>query len=110
MPSIHLAERMPGRHGPLPADQATPSSDDSLFRSVFDNTLEAVVVTDDDGRILEANAEACYLFGRTIERMRSSHASDLIDVTDPRVAQCWAGAKAALVQQRYNPAKKGPLI
>jgi PAS domain-containing protein len=32
--------------------------DGSLFRSVFDNTLEAIVIADARGRILEANAEA----------------------------------------------------
>jgi PAS domain S-box-containing protein len=46
-------------------------ADDSLFRSVFENTLEAVVMTDASGRVLEANAEACHLFGRTLEQMRS---------------------------------------
>src|SRR3954471_14677451 len=68
MPWFHRAEPTQGHHSPLAAPQAPPSAEDSLFRSLFDNTLEAVVITDDHGRVLEANAEACHLFGRTLER------------------------------------------
>ena len=86
---------MPGRPKPLPAPPGTPVADDSLFRSVFENTLEAVVITDASGRVLEANAEACYLFGRTLEQMRSSNASGLVDATDPRVTKSLLGARDA---------------
>src|SRR3954465_11330565 len=95
MPSFHRAEPMPGRHKPLPAPPGTPVADDSLFRSVFENTLEAVVITDASGRVLEANAEACYLFGRTLEQMRSSNASGLVDATDPRVTKSLLAARDA---------------
>jgi hypothetical protein len=47
-------------------------ADASLFRSVFDNTLEASVVTDARGRELEANAEAPYLFRLSTATRRSS--------------------------------------
>src|SRR3954468_7983400 len=95
MPWFHRAEPTQGHHSPLAAPQAPPSAQDSLFRTLFDNTLEAVVITDDHGRVLEANAEACRLFGRTLEQMRSSSASDLVDATNPRVAQSLVGARAA---------------
>jgi PAS domain S-box-containing protein len=67
----------------LRATQA--SADEALFRSVFDNTLEAIVITDARGRVLEANAEACFLFGRTVDEMRSAVPTNLIDLADSRV-------------------------
>src|SRR5690349_23629864 len=73
--------------------------DDTLFRSVFENTLEAIVITDALGRILEANAEACYLFGRTIDEMRSTDRSELIDVREPRVR---AALTAGVVDGRFT--------
>ena len=85
----------PGHHLPAapyavtqplrPRRTAATTVDDSLFRSVFDNTLEAIVITDARGRILEANAEACFLFGRTVEELRSTMPSTLIDLADARV-------------------------
>jgi PAS domain S-box-containing protein len=62
-----------------------PGLDNTLFRSVFENTLEAIVITDARARVLEANAEACFLFGRTMDEMRSADRSKLIDVHDPQV-------------------------
>jgi PAS domain S-box-containing protein len=52
---------------------------------VFDNALEAVVVTDAGGRLIEANAEACRLFDRTPLEMRDTLASAFVNVSDPRV-------------------------
>lgn len=60
---------------------------DGLFRSVFDNTLEAIVITDASGVVLEANAEACFLFGRTLDEMRVTPPNALLDVTDPRAGE-----------------------
>jgi len=61
------------------------SAGEILFRSVFDHTLEAVVITDARGRVLEANAEACFLFGRTLDEMRSAVPTNLIDLADEHV-------------------------
>ena len=52
---------------------------------MFDNTLEAIVITDACGRVLEANAEACFLFGRTVDEMRSAVPTNLIDLADSQV-------------------------
>ena len=103
MPWFHLAEPMPGRHGPLPAPPGTPVADASLFRAVFENTLEAVVITDASGRVLQANAEACYLFGRTLEQMRSSNACELVDATDPRVTAVLVTVRDGILVIRPQP-------
>jgi PAS domain S-box-containing protein len=74
-----------GRHNP-------PLASDGLFRSVFDNTLEAIVIADERGHVLEANAEACFLFERTVHELRSTGPSELIDLTDPRVRDAFLAA------------------
>ena len=68
---------------PLPLESLRV--DDRLFRAVFDNTLEAILITDGRGRVLEANAEACFLFGRTAEEMPSTPPKKLVDLDDSRV-------------------------
>ena len=70
----------------------TPTGGDGLFRSVFDNTLEAIIIADARGRVLEANAEACYLFGRTVEELRETDATALVDMSDARVGEILAVA------------------
>ena len=69
---------------------ATPEEGDPLFRSVFDNTLEAIVVTDLAGHVLEASAEACFLFGRTLEEMRTAPMASLVDFADLRSRDAFA--------------------
>lgn len=74
---------------------AKPADADGLFRSVFDNTLEAIVITDATGRVLEANAEACYLFGRTLDEMRSTDPGALVDLGDLVVREALASSGRA---------------
>src|SRR3982750_1733927 len=95
MPSFHPSGPTSGHRGSMPSPPPAPLQDDSLFRSVFDNTLEAVVIMDAHARVLEANTEACYLFGRTLEQMRSSSASELVDASAPSIAKSLVSAKAA---------------
>ena len=73
-------------HRTTPRGHPRQSRRDDLFRSLFDNTLEAIVITDADGGIAEANGEACFLFGRTADEMRAAPPSSLVDVDDPRTA------------------------
>ena len=75
------------------------SADESLFRSVFDNTLEAIVITDARGCVLEANAEACFLFGGTLDEMRSAIPTNLIDLADAHVQ---ATVMAGIVDGRFS--------
>ena len=49
------------------AERHSVQEADNLFRSIFDNSLEAILLMDDAGQILEANPEACYLFGRSLD-------------------------------------------
>jgi PAS domain S-box-containing protein len=55
-----------------------------LYEMLFQNSLDALVLTCPDDSILEANPAACRIFGRTREEILVEEHNRLIDVTDPR--------------------------
>ena len=57
------------------------------YRSLYVNTIDAVLLTAPDGRILSANPEACRLLGRTEEEICRAGRSGVVDLTDRRVAE-----------------------
>ena len=48
------------------------------YRRLHDQAPEATLVTDAEGRLLDANAEAAALLGYSVGELRSMHAADLI--------------------------------
>ncbi len=56
------------------------------FRLFFNNSMDAVFLTVPDGTILQANAAACTIFGRTEEEIKKVGRNGIIDTTDPRLA------------------------
>ncbi|MHB8772717.1 MAG: PAS domain S-box protein [Syntrophales bacterium] len=67
------------------AEQALRESEDR-YRSLCDNSIDAVLLTEPEGRILAANPEACRIFGRTEEEICRIGRAGLLDLTDPRLA------------------------
>ncbi len=59
---------------------------EARFRSVFDASSEAILLTTPDGRILNANPAACRLFGWTEEELRRAVREAVVDPADPRLA------------------------
>ena len=59
------------------------------FRAVFDNTLDAIVITDNEGRFQEANAAACELYGVELSQLLNMKLSDFIEADRdfPQMAQ-----------------------
>jgi PAS domain S-box-containing protein len=55
------------------------------YRSFFDNSMDAVVITDLDGHVLAANPMACERGGWDRTEVGSLRREDLIDGSDPRV-------------------------
>ena len=54
-------------------------------RSLFENSLEAILLTSPDGTIWAANPEACHLFGWKGEDLVRIGRRGIVDVTDPRL-------------------------
>ncbi|MCF8144677.1 MAG: transporter substrate-binding domain-containing protein [Deltaproteobacteria bacterium] len=55
------------------------------YRSLFDHSLDAFLLTAPDGSILDVNPAACEMFGRTAEEIKKLGRNALVDVSDPRL-------------------------
>ncbi|MEZ5071003.1 MAG: PAS domain S-box protein [Bacteroidales bacterium] len=55
------------------------------YRSIFDNSNAAILLTKTDGRIMAANGFACRLFGRSESEICALGRTGLIDASDPRL-------------------------
>jgi PAS domain S-box-containing protein len=58
---------------------------DAKFQSLFDNIMDAVLLTEPDGAVLAANPGACRIFGRTEEEICRIGRACIIDPDDPRL-------------------------
>ncbi len=58
---------------------------ENRYRSLFEHTQDAILLTTPDGQILAANPAACSIFGRTAENIRRAGRDSLVDFTDPRL-------------------------
>jgi len=56
------------------------------YRSLFENSIDGILLTAPDGTILAANPAACRMFQRTEEEICQAGRSGLVDVSDPRLA------------------------
>jgi PAS domain S-box-containing protein len=55
------------------------------YHSIFENSINAVLLTKPDGSILAANPEACRIFDRTEEELCLLGRESVVDITDPRL-------------------------
>lgn len=74
----------------------------SPYEALFAASLDAVLLTAPDGRILDANEAACRLFGRTREELLCLGRAGVVDPGDPRLA-------AALAERDRTGAYSGEL-
>ena len=58
---------------------------ETRLRSIYDNSLEGILITSPDGATFEANPAACRMFERTAAEIHGMHRDELVDTTDPRV-------------------------
>ncbi len=64
------------------AEMALRKSEEK-YHSLFDSSIDAILLTQIDGSILDANPSACTLFGRTLEEIKKIRNVDLVDTTNP---------------------------
>jgi PAS domain S-box-containing protein len=55
------------------------------YRMLFENSMDAIMLTVPDGRILSANPAACLMFGRTEAELRAAGRDGLVDTGDSRM-------------------------
>jgi PAS domain S-box-containing protein len=75
------------RLGQLLRRRAAPASaePDGLYRSLVDNSMDAVLLTAPDGRIVMANGAAAALFGYTEDELCALGRAAIVDPSDPRL-------------------------
>ena len=70
------------------AEQALRASE-QRYRMIFDNSMDAILLTVPDGQILAANPAACSLFGRTEEEITRVGRAGIVDLSDPRLPKAF---------------------
>ena len=68
----------------IKAENALKDSEDR-FRSFFENSMDAILVTIPDGRILSANPAACEMFECSMESLINRGRDGLVDTSDPNL-------------------------
>ncbi|MFL6275653.1 MAG: ATP-binding protein [Blastocatellia bacterium] len=77
-----------------------PLAGEQLFRAVFDNALEAMVIADDQGNYIDANPAACELFGVSKAELLDSNLARFVEPGhDQEAAQAWRAFLDAGEQQ-----------
>ncbi|MFA6007743.1 MAG: PAS domain S-box protein [Candidatus Shapirobacteria bacterium] len=66
--------------------ERTLRESEERYRSLFDYSLDAILLTEPDGAIIDANPSACRMFGRTLDQIKHVGRSGLVDLTDPRIS------------------------
>jgi PAS domain S-box-containing protein len=65
-------------------NSGTPrSSEDKYYRALFENSIDAVLLTVPDGTIVAANPAACSMFGMCEKEIRAAGREGILDSTDP---------------------------
>jgi PAS domain S-box-containing protein len=72
--------------------QESERHDETLYAMLFEHSLDGIMLTAPDGRILDANPSACRILGRTREQILREGRDGLMDTSDPRLP--------ALIEQR----------
>jgi len=68
----------------LDASEALRESEE-MYRAFFHNSLDAIMITSPDGRILEANPAACAMLNHTEQDICSLGRDGLVNFDDPRL-------------------------
>ena len=80
-----LAEQGLQQNRQREAEKARRESEER-FRSIFEQSLDAVFITSPDGSIFNANPVACHTFGMTVQEICQAGRAGIIDTSDPRFA------------------------
>ena len=66
-------------------DKKALDESEKKYRSIFENSMDAILLIDLDGHIFAANHAALNIFGYSKEELCKLTRSDIVDTTDPRL-------------------------
>lgn len=58
-----------------------------FYRQIYENSMDAILLTAPDGRILAANPAACAMFGQCEDDIKKVGRAGVVDVTDPQLRE-----------------------
>ncbi len=67
--------------------QETLLNREKLYKQVFENNLDALILSSPDGQIIEANPATSKLFGWTKKEICQLTRNDILDLSDPRLSR-----------------------
>jgi len=67
-------------------DVVLPTTSETLYRLLFENGMDGIMLTSPDGSILDANPASCQMFERTREEIIAAGRDGLMDSSDRRLA------------------------
>jgi PAS domain S-box-containing protein len=70
---------------PLKSAKDYNGNNDELYRSLFENSMDAILLTGPDGTVFSANPAASKMFGWTEEEICRLGRNGLVDISDPRL-------------------------
>jgi PAS domain S-box-containing protein len=88
--SIKHALRESRDHRARQAAETALRASEARYRSLFENSMDAIFLTSRDGGILAANDEAQRMYGYTEDEFRQIGRAGVVDATDPRLATALA--------------------
>ena len=66
-------------------DVVPPTTSETLYRLLFENGMDGIMLTSPDGGILDANPASCQMFERTRGEIIAAGRDGLMDSSDPRL-------------------------
>lgn len=69
------------------ASQSTLIEEGDFYRLLYEHSIDAILLTAPDGRILAANPAACAMFGRSEDEIKVIGRAGVVDTSDPRLAE-----------------------
>jgi PAS domain S-box-containing protein len=67
--------------------ESRQQENENLFRSLYDNSAEAMLLTRSNGDIVSANPAACRMFGHTEQALCALGRNGIVEASDPRLAK-----------------------
>lgn len=64
----------------------TIAESEEKYRLLFETSMDGILLTSQDGQVLEANQAACNIFKMTASEIIKSGGQNLVDVDDPRLS------------------------
>ena len=61
------------------------NNSENIYKAIFENSIDAILITSTDGGIQSANPAACKMFGYSVEEFVKAGRDGILDPSDERI-------------------------